>query len=93
MRQRRLVQGGLALLLAAACSSEPALVGGSPSLGRQILDAAACNGHPATCPGAAKSTVKLVNMQDDAPGLKKGAQRAVADFTGKPVFVALLQGW
>ena len=78
----------------AACSSEsdnkPAP---EPSLGEQVLASAGCNGHPATCHGAAKPTVKLVNMQDDSASFPKGTSYAVADFTGKPTMVALLQGW
>lgn len=89
-----LVTATACLMGTASCSSDDGVKPApSPSLGQKVLDSAGCNGHAATCPGAKQPTVKLPNMQDDSTGFPQGTDYAIADLAGKPVVLALLQGW
>ncbi len=93
-RRIGLIAGLAALLTLAACSSDDVTPEADESLGKQLLAAAKCNGdNKMTCPGAAMSTDKLVNMQATRGDFEQGKSYAVADFAGKPTMVALLQGW
>ena len=95
--------GSVALALATlcagfSCSSDAPQTGTTgekgPTVGKQILAGAHCFEHPATCPGAPRPNVKLVNKHPSAPGFEQGKAYALADLPlGKPTLVALLQGW